>query len=221
MGFDRDCNTMPPLPHSSTAPKGMTKHKSRGSINFDMSTSPDLEQLHIEKSLSELVADGQVFALLKQSLGKGMNWCTRYHQKHGWTQEAQQAQPANRSAVELLRNMQEDNEAADATRSFSNTAANGWAFDWPLLCSAFAHFDALCALAVPVCMSFADMHKLFEKDVEEVYGQPHSSRDIVRASRRIVIKVLPQGQGCTLVHANEDMLTRHPLLEFIQVDLTS
>jgi hypothetical protein len=44
----------------------MSKARSRGSINFDMSTSPDLEQLHIEKSLSELVADGQVFAILKQ-----------------------------------------------------------------------------------------------------------------------------------------------------------
>ena len=45
--------------------------------------------------------------------------------------------------------------------------------------------------AVPACMSFADLTKNFEKDVEDVYGEPHPSRDIVRRARRIIVKVLP------------------------------
>ena len=44
--------------------------------------------------------------------------------------------------------------------------------------------------AVPACMSFADLNKNFEKEVEDVYGEPHPSRDIVRQARRIIVKVL-------------------------------
>ena len=38
-------------------------------------------------------------------------------------------------------------------------------------------------------MSFSDLSKNFEKDVEHVYGEAHSSRDSVKRARRIIIKV--------------------------------
>ena len=38
-------------------------------------------------------------------------------------------------------------------------------------------------------MSFADLTKDLEKDVEDHYGEAHPTRDVVRNARRIVVKV--------------------------------
>ena len=46
------------------------------------------------------------------------------------------------------------------------------------------------ATAVPHCMSFADLTSNLEKDVEHVYGESDPTRDVVRAARRVIVKVM-------------------------------
>ena len=39
------------------------------------------------------------------------------------------------------------------------------------------------------CVSFSDLSKRFEADVESIYGQAHPSRQVVINARRVVVKV--------------------------------